>query len=205
MRTSQHGRLLRLIALAPYKSPRSDGWERWQARAADETTADAPRTSICSRRRMHQDLNQIRYPVMPFAPHGSDTPARGDEHGGMYIGTINDCQLPPDGIGPGPHAGSAGWVRARCFRFRRGLLRTFSAGLLVPPAWKPGRRRHPHRRDPRCRSSAPSCECGPPAPTSTDSAAPAVARRRPGSPSTRWCRGQCPATRVGVTPSTGYG
>lgn len=54
---------------------------------------------------MHQDLNQIRYPVMPFAPHGSDTPARGDEHGGMYIGTINDCQLPPDGIGPGPHAG----------------------------------------------------------------------------------------------------
>jgi putative transposase len=27
--------------------------------------------------------------------------ARGDEHGGMYIGTINDCQLPPDGIGLG--------------------------------------------------------------------------------------------------------
>ena len=76
MRTNQHGRLLRLIALGPYKSPRSDGWERWQARAADETTADAPRTSICSRRRIHQGLNQIRQPVMPFAPHGSDTPAR---------------------------------------------------------------------------------------------------------------------------------
>jgi hypothetical protein len=44
MRTSRLGRLLRLIALAPYQSPRSDGWERWQVSAADETTADAQRT-----------------------------------------------------------------------------------------------------------------------------------------------------------------